>query len=57
MSKANDAAETTFEARRTHHAFSTGRSRTLTYDALADWTVLRRGEKPIARLFHVAYMA
>ena len=56
MSKANDAAETTFEARRTHHAFSTAAARSPTMR----WRIgrlLRRGEKPIARLFHVAYMA
>ena len=29
----------------------------LRYEAIADWVVLRKREKPIARVFHVAYLA
>ena len=29
----------------------------LRYEAIADWVVLRQREKPIARVFHVAYVA
>lgn len=36
-------------------AFS--RNSRLTYTAIADWMVLRKKEKPIARMFHVAYLA
>ena len=57
MAKPNDTADSNVKAHKTHHAFSAGRSRALAYDALADWTILHRGEKPIARLFHVAYLA
>ena len=44
MAKPSDTAYKNAEARRTHHAFSAGRSRALAYDALADWTVLHRGK-------------
>lgn len=33
-----------------------GRSK-LRYEAIADWVVLRKREKPVARVFHVAYLA
>ena len=57
MAKPNDTVDANVKACRTHHTFSAGRGRALAYDALADWTVLHRGEKPIARLFHVAYLS
>ncbi len=57
MAEENNDDGMVYREKRTRHAFNLGRKRVMEYEAIADWTLLRRREKPIARLFHAAYMA
>ena len=57
MAEQDHDSDVSYQTHRTRHTFNLGRKRTMDYEAVADWTLLRRREKPIARLFHVAYIA
>ncbi|NKB66365.1 MAG: peptidase S10 [Candidatus Latescibacteria bacterium] len=41
----------------TQHRLNLSKSNKIAYTAVADWTVLRRRGKELARIFHVAYIA
>ena len=47
----------TYKGNTTKHHITFARSTRLAYTAIADWVLLRKREKPIARMFHVAYLA
>ena len=57
MSEEKKRAEEAYTGQSTQHQIALGRNDKLSYEAIADWTLLRKREKPIARIFHVAYLA
>jgi carboxypeptidase C (cathepsin A) len=57
MSEEKDRGEEAYKGQHTQHQIVLGGNDKLSYEAIADWTLLRKREKPIARIFHVAYLA
>ncbi|MBT5832978.1 MAG: peptidase S10, partial [Candidatus Latescibacteria bacterium] len=49
--------EQNYKGKTTEHQISFSRSLKLSYTAVADWMTLYKKEKPLAKMFHVAYMA
>ena len=47
MAEENNDDGMVYREKRTRHAFNLGRKRVMEYEAIADWTLLRRREKPI----------
>jgi len=57
MAEQNCAGEDSYQGKSTQHQLALSRNEKLSYEAIADWTLLRKREKAIARIFHVAYIA